>query len=77
MITYFDAPECITMSQKLPKISYFLGTLPPGPPPGLCPWTPAGGLKWPPGPPAALAEIVPRILTPWVLDPGYAHVKLL
>ena len=27
-ITYFNAPECIKLSQKLPKITYFQGVTP-------------------------------------------------
>ena len=76
IITYFDAPKCIKISPKLPKIAYFPGAFPPGSPPGLCPWTPPGGLKRPPGPTANLAKIVSRIRTPWVLDPGYTQISL-
>ena len=59
IITYFDAPECRMFHPLDPT--------------GALTWTPPGGLKRHLGHPADLAKIVPKISTPRVLDPGYAH----
>ena len=45
---------------KIAKTPELPGALPPGPPPGRCPWTPPGALKRAPGPHAVMARALVR-----------------
>ena len=64
-------------NQELP------GALPPGPPPGRCPWTPPGALERAPGPHAVKTLLSLRstwtqtifIQHPAVTNPAHAHDK--
>ena len=49
ILPYHNGPPLGHINAKTQELP---GALPPGPPPGRCPWTPPGALKRAPGPPA-------------------------
>ena len=49
ILPYQNGPPLGHINAKTQELP---GALPPGPPPGRCPWTPSGALKRAPGPPA-------------------------
>ena len=68
IITYFDSPECIKVSPKLPKTHIFREVLPLDPTMG-----PKGDL-WTP---CWFDKDCTKIRTPWMLNPGNAHTMTL